>query len=95
MRKEAALPPLWAGRGGVRRAGPGGGGKADLHPLAQHGAGAVFSLGPMERWLPRKCVDLTCLARLEPTPLERWAGVCALLDAEPGALLRALRTESD
>ena len=58
----------------------------------QRGA-ELFSLGLMDRWLPRTEVDLTGLTWLEPVPLERWAGLCALLDAEPGALLRGLKAE--
>lgn len=58
----------------------------------QRGA-ELFSLGLMDRWQPRREVDLTGLTRLEPVPLERWAGLCALLDIEPGALLRGLKAE--
>lgn len=60
--------------------------------LPQRG-GAVFSSGLMDRWLPRQTVDLTGLTRLEPEALERWAGLCALLEAEPGPLLRGLKAE--
>ncbi len=55
--------------------------------------GELFSMGLMDRWLPRQAVDLTGLTRLVPAALERWAGLCALLEAEPGPLLQSLKTE--
>jgi tRNA nucleotidyltransferase (CCA-adding enzyme) len=53
----------------------------------------LFSLGLMDRWLARTPVSLAALTRLEPVPLERWAGLFALLDQPPEGLLRGLRVE--
>lgn len=61
-------------------------------PEPQRGA-ALFSLGLMDRWLPRQEVELAGLNRLPALPMERWAGLCALLDSEPEPLLSGLRAE--
>ena len=61
-------------------------------PEPQRGA-ELFSLGLMDRWLPRQEVELAGLTRLPALPMERWAGLCAMLEAEPNRLLSGLRVE--
>lgn len=40
----------------------------------------LFSGGLLDRFCPRCAPDLTALAALPPSPVHRWAGLCAVLD---------------
>ena len=56
-------------------------------------AGMLFEAGLMARFVPNTLIKSERLNRVPARPLERWAGLCALLETEPEPFLRRLKTQ--